>query len=151
MYFEFHANHCLVKSQDTHEVLLQGQVGADGLYVFPSLHIQPPRSSVPSCFVIDVSNNAVNSTVSPSSQFKWHLRLGHPNNNVLKIVLKSCNIPLSIIDDSFCSACCIGIAHRLHSPSSTTTYTSPLELVYSDLRDLHQSPHQIISCIVTIL
>ena len=30
-FFEFHSNHCAVKSQVTNEVLLQGNVGPDGL------------------------------------------------------------------------------------------------------------------------
>jgi histone deacetylase 1/2 len=31
VFFEFHPNHCVVKSQATKEILLQGNVGADGL------------------------------------------------------------------------------------------------------------------------
>jgi len=31
----------------------------------------------------------------------------------------------------FCSASCIGKSHRLHSPLSTTKYTSPLEFKFS--------------------
>jgi len=38
VFFEFHCDFCLVKSQATKEVLLQGTVGPDGLYQFPSLH-----------------------------------------------------------------------------------------------------------------
>lgn len=134
--FKFHANHCLVKSQDTQEVLLQGKVGADGLYVFPSLQLHPPGSPLSSCFVTSLSNNVVNESVSsivntPSSQYKWHLRLGHPNANVMRFVFQHYKIPYSIKNDSFCSACCIGKAHRLHAPSSTTVYNSPL--VYNDL------------------
>lgn len=34
VFFEFHANVCFVKSQVTKEVLLQGRVKEDGLYIF---------------------------------------------------------------------------------------------------------------------
>ena len=40
VFFEFHPHHCLVKSQGTHETLLQGVVGVDGLYSFPNLNLQ---------------------------------------------------------------------------------------------------------------
>lgn len=33
----------------------------------------------------------------------------------------------------FCSLCCLGKAHQLHAPSSTTVYHTPLELIFSDL------------------
>lgn len=64
----------------------------------------------------------------------WHLRLGHPNPQALKHVLHNCNVPFGDKDvDVFYAACCMGKTRRLHSPSSHTTYASPLELVYSDL------------------
>ena len=34
VFFEFHANHCFVKSQDSSKVLLRGVLGHDGLYQF---------------------------------------------------------------------------------------------------------------------
>ncbi|OIV89049.1 hypothetical protein TanjilG_30824 [Lupinus angustifolius] len=36
-FFEFHPNHCLVKSQATKQVLLKGSLTAKGLYAFSSL------------------------------------------------------------------------------------------------------------------
>ena len=39
VFFEFHPHICLVKSQETHKVLLQGVVGADGLYSFHNLQL----------------------------------------------------------------------------------------------------------------
>jgi len=61
----------------------------------------------------------------------WHSRLGHPNHEVLKSVLKLCNqhFPNKSSFD-FCSACCLGKSHRLPSVSSTTSYNKPLELVF---------------------
>jgi len=37
VFFEFVSQFCLVKSQVSKEVLLQGLVGIDGLYQFPNL------------------------------------------------------------------------------------------------------------------
>jgi histone deacetylase 1/2 len=66
----------------------------------------------------------------------WHLRLGHPNGRTLKLALKLCNISVSSNENdvsNFCTACCMGKAHRLHSTQSQTIYSQPLELVFSDL------------------
>ena len=41
VFFKFHSDFYLVKSQATKEVLLRGIVDHDGLYQFPSLHLQP--------------------------------------------------------------------------------------------------------------
>lgn len=48
MFFEFHANHCAVKSQVTNEVLLQGAVGPDGLYIFPNIQFHSSSAGVAS-------------------------------------------------------------------------------------------------------
>jgi hypothetical protein len=136
VFFEFHPNFCLVKSQANIEVLLYGNVGHDGLYEFPHLKLQPPAS----CLVSSTSSFEPSSYPSPvintlckSAQFNWHLRLGHPNPHSMQTILDLCNIRSSNKNDMFCSACCMGKAHRLHSPLSTTQYSTPLELIYSDL------------------
>jgi transposase InsO family protein len=132
-----------VKSQANKDVLLQGKVGPDGLYTFPSVSLQSAKSSLS----LPVSNNNSNCNITASSstcnnhssfssQYLWHLRLGHPNNHTLKLALQHCNIPIINKEkdvSTFCTACCMGKAHRLHSPSSETVYTSPLQLVFSDL------------------
>ena len=51
LFFEFHPHICLVKSQETHKVLLQGVVGADGLYSFQNLQLQGNPSLLMSTFV----------------------------------------------------------------------------------------------------
>ena len=59
---------------------------------------------------------------------------GHPNANVLRLVLNHCNIP--IVNKTMfelCVACCVGKSHRLPSSLSQTVYSAPLELIYSDL------------------
>ena len=46
VYFLFNANECLVKSQETDDILLRGRVGSDGLYMFPGLGLQAAKSSI---------------------------------------------------------------------------------------------------------
>jgi hypothetical protein len=64
------------------------------------------------------------------------LRLGHPNSQTLNLALKLCNISFINTENdvsSFCTAYCMGKAHRLNFTSSQTIYFNPLELVLSDL------------------
>lgn len=132
VYFLFTADICLVKSQVSNAVLLVGKVGSDGLYQFPLLNVSSPAMSLVSTNKVVPSINAT--SISPSLFNVWHLRLGHPNVNTLKLVLQSCNISFNNKShDHFCSAYCAGKAHRLHSPSSHTSYNFPLELVYCDI------------------
>jgi len=114
IFFEFHPHSCLVKSQGTNEILLQGVVGADGLYSFPNLKLQDPSVLVSSS-AESTSDSAVHSSSSspmfnsnstssaskpipdvhtvsdvplaPSSSTMWHTRLGHPNSHVLNLII----------------------------------------------------------------
>lgn len=92
---------CLVKSSGSHEVLLRGDVGIDGLYKFTNFHLLPKQSpSLSSSF----SNNVVPLSCNDSSFLTvntshvplntWHLRLGHPNIDTLRLVLQNCNHPI---------------------------------------------------------
>lgn len=112
MFFEFHPHHCLVKSQVTKEVLLQGKLGVDGLYRFEGLHLSldEKSSSTSKTDVTAVSRLNVASTndicgfcnfankpavlntssVVDSSSFSlWHNRLGHPSPVIVKKTLDS--------------------------------------------------------------
>ena len=137
VFFEFHPHLCLIKSQGTNKVLLQGAVGVDGLYSFYNIKLQDHR---PQLLTTTSSIANKESTVTSSSGFSslstvshWHARLGHPNSHVLKLVLDQCNISSSnkVVTD-FCASCCVGKSHRLSSHASTSVY-SPLELVFIDL------------------
>jgi histone deacetylase 1/2 len=160
VFFEFHPTTCFVKSQDSNKVLLKGILGNDGLYrflSFPDLQQQPDKSHIQqnfkTCSVNSLSisepcnssslvrpcnsqNSMCNTTDVASSSIcnTWHLRLGHPHFDVLKQVLQYCNISKvnkNTLD--FCSACCLGKAHRLPSHLSITQYSFPFELIYTDL------------------
>jgi len=107
VFFEFHPHLCLVKSQETNKVLLQGVVGADGLYSFQNLKLQDNSplllststsisdNGLPSIAATVNKNSSVvsNSVVSsPSPASLWHARLGHPYSHVMKLVFNHCNI-----------------------------------------------------------
>src|ERR1044072_51213 len=133
--FEFDDKCCLVKSQDSREVLLYGSLGHDGLYHFPTLVPTPSHPALSSSiFPTTFSNKTAVATVNAISFATWHSRLGHPSLNVLKQILQSCKIPIPNKSEfDFCSACAIGKSHKLHAPASSTVYNKPLELIYTDL------------------
>ena len=121
VFFVFHPHLCLVKSQETNKIVLQGVVGVDGLYSFHNLKLQGNPSqlmststSIPNAefptsnaTVNNTSNIVSNSDVTSSNGPNfWHARLGHPNEHVMKIVLKQCNISqLNKNITEFCSSC----------------------------------------------
>jgi len=81
------------------------------------------------CPSVSHVNTASSSAISFAT---WNSRLGHPN--VTKIVSKLCNIPfINKTGSEFCSHCCIGKSHRLPSSPSLTEYSTPFELIYTDL------------------
>nr|KYP63467.1 Retrovirus-related Pol polyprotein from transposon TNT 1-94 [Cajanus cajan] len=126
VFFEFHSNFCLVKSQDTKKALLMGVVGPDGLYQFPSLR-QPRQHTT-------ITPSAHTASCNSVSYATWHSRLEHPHNDVLKSVFRLCNFPTinkTVCD--FCTPCCLGKSHKLLSTLSKTVYNTPFELTYSDL------------------
>jgi len=105
VFFEFHANRCFVKYQDSKRILLQGDVGSDGLYQFPNLQFCSAVSS-PAC-INTVSSVDCNNTV-PNSVYIWQLSPGQSNSQALKLVLNRCNFKIPVKDElPFCSACCM--------------------------------------------
>lgn len=57
VYFKFHPDFCLVKSQATSEVLLQGSLGKDGLYSFGNLKAPSYSASLSPCVHTLISGN----------------------------------------------------------------------------------------------
>lgn len=124
VFFEFHSDHCLVKCQDSNAVLLRGSLGKDGLYSFRQIQMPAKSSSALTCLVAEKScSSADNFTL-------WHRRLGHANVKAIKQVLELCNVSCSNkVLDEFCTACCLGKAHRIYAKPSETVYSKPFELV----------------------
>ncbi|XP_072087243.1 uncharacterized protein [Arachis hypogaea] len=77
VFFEFHSHGCYIKSQDTEEVILQGDV-ARGMYRL--LNLRPEHS--PSALIS--SNEA-----DTNKYMLWHARIGHASATVVSKVLKS--------------------------------------------------------------
>jgi histone deacetylase 1/2 len=163
VFFEFHALDCYVKSQVDKQVILKGSLGADGLYSFHHLPLlkdpmcltgsampfsaQSATNKSSSTVTSDIEsvhssvslplskNKAVASfTASSSESNVWHHRLGHANTKSVKSILQLCNISYNNAKLSeFCDSCCIGKSHKLHAPSTDTVYTTPFELLHTDL------------------
>ncbi|MCH81099.1 retrovirus-related Pol polyprotein from transposon TNT 1-94, partial [Trifolium medium] len=140
--FEFHPYKCFVKSQASRQILLEGHVGADGLYQFKPFKFLPKTDGVsnsPSSnfSVVNSSiscNNAVYNVPSASEFHKWHLRLGHVHSSAITTVLNLCNVSVSNkFSNESCSFCCIGKSHKLYAPLSHTVYTKPFEVIHTDL------------------
>lgn len=75
----------------------------------------------PFAYIVNTIFLHCNNQLPSNSQHLRRLRLGHPNNHTLKIVLKHCNIFTCNNDkdiSTFYNACCIWKAHKLHSPVS---------------------------------
>ncbi|GAU19342.1 hypothetical protein TSUD_336290 [Trifolium subterraneum] len=140
--FEFHPYKCFVKSQASRQILLEGHVGADGLYQFKPFKFIPTTDGVSNRLSSNFSvvnssipcHNALYTVPATSEFHKWHLRLGHIHSSAISTVLNLCNVPVSNkFSNESCSFCCIGKSHRLYAPLSHTVYTKPFEVVHTDL------------------
>lgn len=104
----------------------------DGLY-----RVQFTKPSPATVAKVPESNSTVLNTAN-SAQFApsslWHDRLGHSCTEVLERVLKTCNIPVKKnCVQRVCIACQLGKAHKLPFTASKTMYSSPFELVVSNV------------------
>jgi len=84
----------------------------------------------------NVVNNPIVNTVTCNfvSFATCHSRLGHPSVDAIKIVFQLCNVPNNNKNPTnFCSQCCIGKSHCLHSFSSNIDYDKPFDLVFTNL------------------
>ena len=134
VFFEFHPEYCVVKSQVTKKIVLRGQL-RDGLYVFDNISIG--KNHVPCNYVAFpcTASQFLCNIASVSNSFSlWHQRLGQCGANILSHVLNSCNISVPLNKENFvCTACCMGKSHQLPFSHSTTKFSQPLELVFSDI------------------
>jgi hypothetical protein len=66
---------------------------------------------------------------------RWHHRLGHPSFRIVEGVLRDHKLPCSFDSnkDVVCDACQKAKSHQLPYPTSTSTSSHPLELVFSDV------------------
>ncbi|KAF7831318.1 Retrovirus-related Pol polyprotein from transposon TNT 1-94 [Senna tora] len=105
VYFQFFSDHFLVKSQETHDLLLKGRM-TKGLYIFDSLPLKHKTNKAAFS-----ANMATVNQSSSSSLNIWHSRLGHPaisslpstsihDKDVAFQRLPSQNTPPQINDDS---------------------------------------------------
>jgi len=147
VYFEFHADKCFVKSQESKQVLLEGFLDKSGLYKFSSFPLKSSRSAIQShhtnifLIVNTITTTASNTDSSLSLASLWHSRLGHSNQKVVSHVLTLCNIHLSNKSTlEFCNSCCLGKSQRLHAPASNTVYSAPFEVIHTDLWGPSPSP-----------
>nr|KYP65239.1 hypothetical protein KK1_011471 [Cajanus cajan] len=108
VFFEFHPNTCNIKCQETRDVLMKGYL-CNGLYAFDDLNI-------------------VNTKCNKEDLYRlWHDRLGHANAFKCNLVVPKNKKKI------VCKECCYGKIHELPFSSSTTTFTTPLQMIYSDL------------------
>lgn len=110
VYFEYHPFHCLIKDEQTQEVLLRGDTHR-GLYrFFPA--------------IIDSTNEVLVFTLNAKLGFDhynntvfnlWHRRLGHPSRNIVQFVLNTCNVA---VNNNKCDhvCCCELVVSDLWGP-----------------------------------
>lgn len=137
VYFLFSVDKFHVKSQEIDVTLLKGHIDTDGIYEFHSIalsHPTKPYTFSSSSLLVKINVPCINSKL-PST---WHLRLGHPSFNSLRLVLQAYNIPFTSKENNvFCTSCCMGKARRLYFSALHTTFSTPLELIYWNLWSTH--------------
>ena len=115
------------------KVLYQGK-SEDGVYpIYPHRASQLHLSSKVCNHVSKVCNN-----VSRSINFNktlWHMRLGHPHDQVLKYVFPNDRSVMNKCTNlvQSCTHCLYGKMHNLPFPKSQFVASSPFEFVHSDV------------------
>uniref|UniRef100_A0A151UFE4 Retrovirus-related Pol polyprotein from transposon TNT 1-94 n=1 Tax=Cajanus cajan TaxID=3821 RepID=A0A151UFE4_CAJCA len=129
--FEFTANNCCVKSQDSKHTLLEGHF-TKGLYVFYNISVGP---SVCNSVTTENSNSIRELPNNKCDLYRiWHAKLGHVNYKIVHDVMNKCGVSVSKNSTfSLCKSCCLGKLHKKPFYYSTTVYTSPLQLIYTNI------------------
>jgi hypothetical protein len=92
-------------------------------YIF-SLHLHQDSASL-------CSINAIKISVD-----RWHSRLCHPSQDIIRRVVSKNNLPCAIFDNSIqsvCDACACTKSHQLPCLVSSSRSSSPLEHSFSDV------------------
>jgi hypothetical protein len=119
VFFERHPNFFFIKDQESRRTLIHGR-SKGGMYQIPCAPFAGVKQDL---------------GVSKFTTSRWHSRLGHPSSSIIRCVLSKNNI--SCVSDSLPEPLydvCQGTkSHQLPYPTSSSTSTSPLELVFSDV------------------
>jgi len=115
--FTFDADGVLVKDKVTHKVLTMGSSTNEGLY-----KLENPK------FQTFYSTRQVKATDEV-----WHMRLGHPNPQVLQLLANKKTIQINKSTSKVCESCRLGKSSRLPFTSSDFIASRPLERVHCDL------------------
>jgi GAG-pre-integrase domain len=113
---EFASNSCVIKERHTLKSLLHLTL-ISGLYILP-----PQLASSP----LAVFGEKVSADL-------WHMRLGHPSSSTTHKMLHLYSLPYSSNKLTLCHDCCVVKSHKLPFSPSTSTSSSPLAIVYSDV------------------
>jgi hypothetical protein len=119
-YIEFHPYFFFIKDQKTKKVLLHTQCKG-GLYPLP------PSTSKFRKLVF----NAIKILVD-----RWHSRLGHPSQDIVRRIISKNNLPCAALDSSsqsVCDDCARAKAHQLPYHLSSSRSSAPFELIFSDV------------------
>ena len=112
VFFEFHSCFCLVKSQETKKILLQGLVGCDGLYQFPALQSLVHWTSQ-SLITADLA-----SVNSPFVNKNAYVSIDRSDFVVPIVDIDSCKFVVPIVNTVACSSSSFSNWHsRLSNPS----------------------------------
>jgi hypothetical protein len=119
-FIEFHPYFFLIKDRKTKKVLLHGPCKG-------SLYPLPPSTSKFQKLVF----NAIKIFID-----RWHSRLGHPSRDIVHRVVSNNNLPCANFDksnSSVCDACACAKAHQLSYQLSSSTSSTPLQLIFFDV------------------
>ncbi|PRQ52801.1 putative RNA-directed DNA polymerase [Rosa chinensis] len=136
---------CVIQDKVQGKILYQG-LSKQGLY---PITFDLPIFNKASAPISGNNKDSVQASTTPQQsaflgqQVKhniWHQRLGHPANEIVKLMLQKCKIE-QLVDcmKTVCEPCLLGKFHKLHFSASQTRCASPFELVHSDVWG--SSPH----------
>ena len=126
-WYYFNENIISIQALTKGKVLYQGK-NEDGVYpIYPHKASQLTLSS-------KVCNNATKPIVF--NKTLWHMRLGHPHDQVLKLLFPDFKFELNKYTDlnHSCTHCLYGKMHNLPFPKSQFIASSSFELIHSDVQ-----------------